>query len=170
MLRFRASLLPLLALVAAGPAWGDHNCQPNLLTVTLFAGQTIDAGDVTAQVIGSQLCVTYAAHSDWLIEEVHLAVATSLSGIPQTKTGNPRPGHFPYKSTYHPGVSSATICIAFTTGFDELFIAAHAVVSGTPGGAHSGQEETGWGDGFDFPGANWATYFRFEPIVCPSHE
>lgn len=170
MLRFRALLLSLLALLAATPAWGDHECHPNVFTTTLFAGQTIDAGDVTVQVVDDQICVTYAAHSDWVIEEVHLAIATSLADIPQTKKGNPRPGQFPLKATYLPGVSSATLCAPFTTGLDELFIAAHAVVSGTPGGAYSGQEETGWADGFDFPGANWATYFRFQPLDCPTHE
>jgi hypothetical protein len=170
MLRLRVSLLLLLALLIVTPAWGNHDCQPNVFTTTLFAGQTIDAGDVIAQIVGDQLCVTYDAHGDWVIEEVHLAIGSSLADIPQTKKGNPRPGQFPLKATYQPGVSTATLCTPFTGGFDEVFVAAHAVVTGAPGGAYSGQEETGWGDGFDFPGSNWATYFRFVPLICTPHE
>jgi hypothetical protein len=92
----RASWLSLLVLALAVPARGSHDCQPNSLTTTLFAGQTIDAGTVTVQAVGTALCVTFAATSDWAIEETHLAVATSLAGIPQTRKGNPRPGQFPY--------------------------------------------------------------------------
>ena len=169
-LKTRVPLLFLLALALAVPAWGSHDCQPNTFTVTLFAGQTIDAGEVTAQVVGSQLCVTFSANSDWAIEETHLAVGTSLAGIPQTKSGNPKPGRFPYQSLHDPAVSTYTTCIPFTFTGEDLFIAAHASLVGTPTGGHGGQQETGWADGLDFPGANWATYFVFEPVTCSPHE
>lgn len=170
MTRFRALPLALLALLVAAPAWANHDCHPNTLTVTLFAGQTIDAGEVTAAVIDDELCVTYTANSDWEIEEIHLAIASSPGGLPQTGTGNPKPGRFPYKNRYNPSVSTASICIEFTPTTDPVYIAAHAVVSGTPGGSQSGGQETAWGDGLDFPGANWATYFAFQPITCSPHE
>jgi hypothetical protein len=56
-----------------------------------------------------------------------------------------------------------------STGGD-LTIAAHAVLVGAPGGSAAGGSETGWADGFDFPGANWATYLVFRPLLCLPHE
>lgn len=162
--------LGLAALSIAVSARGNHDCEPNSKTVTLFAGQTLDAGEATAQTVGDELCVTFSANVDWAIEETHLAVATSLAGIPQTKKGNPRPGQFPYQSLHQPPVSTYTTCIPFTATGSSLVIAAHASLVGTPTGAHAGQQETGWGDGSEFPGANWATYFVFTPLICPPHE
>ena len=47
----------------------------------------------------------------------------------------------------------------------ELYIAAHAVVTSSQG------TETAWGDGLDFPGNNWATYFNYtvqaEQVASP---
>jgi hypothetical protein len=46
----------------------------------------------------------------------------------------------------------------------ELFIAAHAVVTSSQG------TETAWGDGFDFPGNNWATYFNYTIQAEPQEQ
>ena len=42
----------------------------------------------------------FKANVDWRILETHLHIATSLAGIPQTKTGNPIPGKFEYKGEH----------------------------------------------------------------------
>lgn len=127
-------------------------------TFTLFAGQHLDAGTVTVTQSGSQLVVHYHVTGDWLITETHLQVSTSLSGVPATKQGNPKPGQFDYKSTYNPGVTDAfyTVPKPDVPPRTTIVIAAHAVVqSPTFGG------QTAWSDGQDFPGANWFTYSEF---------
>src|SRR5262249_27428396 len=124
------------------------------------------AGIVTVVNDNANLYVEYTTYSPWLITEAHVAVADSLAGIPQTKKGNPIPGRFPYSATFNPGVGDFTFTIplgSFLPGTD-LFIAPHAVVT-SPGGQGSGGTQTGWGDGNDFPGRNWATYFEY--IVQP---
>jgi len=74
------------------------------LETTLFAGQHIDVGTVSVwnginEALGVEcLYVKYEITlAGWCLIETHLAVATSLDGIPQTKKGNPIPGQFPYK-------------------------------------------------------------------------
>src|SRR3954454_24628223 len=63
---------------------------------TLFAGQTLDAGTVTVSNNVAHLTVTYTTNAPWVLSDAHLEVASSLAGIPQTHTGNPKPGHFAY--------------------------------------------------------------------------
>jgi len=106
---------------------------------------------------GVNLHVTY---SNWGIgmDETHLAVAESLDDIPQTKSGNPKVGQFPYK---HEGLGGV-LTDPYTIPLDgwgpgtELVIAAHAaLVNG----------ETAWADCggplAQFPGNSWATYFNY---------
>lgn len=128
-----------------------------------MAGQTIEAGHVTVWNDETNLFVRYEASGDWAIGEMHLAVATSLDGIPQTKKGNPIPGRFPYATTSRPGVREFVYVIDRTAWepTTELFIAAHAALDSPTLG-----RETGWADGQDFPGANWATYFTFRLQYC----
>lgn len=105
-------------------------CKP---TVTdLIAGQHINVGTVTAWDDGAYLYVKYSTKDGWVLTETHLAVATSLDGIPQTKKGNPIPGKFPYSEEHYPPVTVFTYKIDMgEVGFgvgDTLYIAAHAVV------------------------------------------
>ena len=67
--------------------------------VTLFAGQTIDAGTVTVSNDDTSLYVTYSAVDPWWLSETHLHVADSEAGIPQNRKGNPVPGNFQYSRT-----------------------------------------------------------------------
>jgi hypothetical protein len=101
----------------------------------------IDVGEVRVWNDGDNLYVMYVIDADLtpgdvsddgvptLIYETHLAVATSLSGIPQTKKGNPTPGQFPYSTIHDPGVTEFMymIPLAWDPG-TALHIAAHAVV------------------------------------------
>jgi hypothetical protein len=106
--------------------------------------------------------------SGWCITETHLQVATSLDGIPQTKKENPIPGRFE-ENDKHDCVSAVEYTYELAekgwAACDQLFIAAHAVVRKT-GCKGCGSTETAWGDGMDFPGANWATYFKYT-VQCP---
>lgn len=128
----------------------------------------IDVGEVIAWNDEDFLYVTYNTTDDWYITETHLHVADSLEGIPQTKKGNPIPGQFDYgdEYDYDDGMTTVTYTIPWTwSPGTTLYIAAHAVVQKLIGYDEEGnpiyQIETAWGDGEDFPGKNWATYFEY---------
>lgn len=151
----------------------------NAKITTLFAGQTIDAGTVRVSNDATNLYVEFTTANGWQLSETHLAIATSLAGIPQTKSGNPKVGNFPYKRTYSPTVTYDVYVFAldqlavslgldrFTCGVSNLVIAAHAVVVKLDGNGGVIAQETGWGGGTGFPGANWATYFNYTIQCCP---
>jgi len=121
----------------------------------------IDVGEVIAWNDEDFLYVKYVTTDDWYITETHLHVADSLEGIPQTKKGNPIPGHFDYAECHDPPVQTYTYTIPWTwSPGTTLYIAAHSVVVKIIDGDVV-QEETAWGEGEDFPGKNWATYFEY---------
>jgi hypothetical protein len=129
----------------------------------LLAGQTIDAGTVTLTSDGSMLQVTYTTTGGWVLAQTHLAVGSELDEIPQTRSGNPKVGHFPYKETHDPPVTTFTYLVDLSEwGLqpgDVLYVAAHAEVL-LPD-EEGWQEETAWGEGEPFPGHNWAMYMTY---------
>ena len=163
-----ASVLLLCTVAAAVPAAAQPCGQ--ITTVTLFAGQTIDAGTVTISNDANSITITYATNDPWVITAVHLAVANSLAGIPQNRNSNPLPGHFPINTTYNPPVTTATFFIplgSFIPG-TPLYIGAQAEVQ-APGSQFGSQ--TAWGFGPRFGGHNWATYIdSFTVQPCGVHE
>lgn len=102
---------------------------------TLYAGQTINAGNVTVANDADQLCVTFQTTDGWMIVETHLQLAPTVDGIPQ-KNGNPIPGQFDYKHEFdfEQGVQNDDFC--FSLGeIEEMFdadgctiVAAHAAL------------------------------------------
>ena len=131
----------------------------------------VEVGNVETRVKFSteQLIITYTTTGDWTIKKTHLAVATTLGGIPTNGGGNPKVGKFRLTVAGLPDEISDTEVI-YRIDRDELgldssvggtvFIAAHAVVYSLTYG-----EETAWGDtiGQQFPGAkSWALYFEFD--------
>ena len=97
----------------------------------LFAGQDIPVGTVKVWNAedNSTLYVKYEVETPWRLIETHLHVASELSAIPQTKKSNPIPGQFDYKME-HNYVTDYTYKIPMSlTNNEELYIAAHAVVS-----------------------------------------
>jgi len=126
----------------------------------LYAGQTFPVGKVYVWNDVNDLYVKYVITApDWCLTETHLHVADELSLIPQTKKGNPIPGKFDYKDEYECVAESYLYTIPLDAEWEpceNLFIAAHAVVEKRDDGVII-QEETAWGDGDDFDGANWAT-------------
>lgn len=137
--------------------------------VTLFAGQTINAGDVCVEIVNGDLCVTYTTSGGWELDEYHLWVGTNTDDMPQTKKGSPKLGHFPYTATNLGGgaspVTSVTVCVsADDLGLgelcdtDNLKVVAHAVVEkDTDGDGEPDAEETAFADGGDLDGSSWAT-------------
>lgn len=98
----------------------------------LFAGKSADIGDLYVWNDTTNLYVEFSLAAGWKMSESHLAVATSLADIPQTKSFNPIPGQFAYSAEHSPAVSTYTytIPLAWQVG-DNLVIAAHAKVFGT---------------------------------------
>jgi hypothetical protein len=157
-----ALLLSTLVLVAAWAAPAQATiCGSPAAPVTLFAGQTTNAGSVTVSNDASFIYVEYTTTDPWQLIEAHLAIASTLDGIPQTHKNNPIPGRFPYSASFSPEVSDYVFAIpigSFSAG-TNLFIAAHAVVVGSG-------SETAWGAGTGFLGANWGTYFQYTVQSC----
>ena len=132
-------------------------------TTELYAGRDQkNVGDVDVWVKEDILKIRYSTDSGWTLSETHLAIATSLDGIPQTKKGNPKIGKFPFSMDHPEGTETYTYNIDIGDYFPggisgvTLFFAAHAVVTHPELG-----EETAWADtwGQYFPGSSIALYF-----------
>lgn len=138
----------------------------------LFAGQTTDAGDVSVEVVGQDLVVTFATQDGWELVESHLWVGESLSDMPQSRSGNPKIGNFPYASGDISGATSFSVVIPISELGGEPYVcgkdfhlAAHAALR-KPDGRGGYQTETGWGDGQRMvERGSWATYFTVR-LTC----
>jgi hypothetical protein len=142
--------------------------------VPLCMGKKYNVGTVTIKNDTENLYVIYDVNDpNWYLTETHVAVATSLSGIPQTRKGNPKVGHFADSNDHdlNDMVGSFTVTIPLASlGGDSLVVAAHAavekIVSVDP---LMTRDETAWADGCNgtsFPGKNWATYVMFMVQPC----
>ena len=154
-----------IGVVAASPAHAQSVCGTPLQT-TLVAGQHYAAGIITISNDDANVYVKYETSAPWLMSEAHVAVATTLAGIPQTKTGNPIPGRFSYSATFDPEVSSSIFTIPLSSlgnSASNLFVAAHAIVQAPQ---NQGGAQTGWGQGTGFPGSNWAMYVNYAVQSC----
>ena len=135
----------------------------------LLAGQTIDVGDIVAVYDSEHVRVDITTTTGWCLRGVHLALATSAAGFPQTKKGNPIPGKFPIKREHDPCVTADSFVVptssvvGWTTGA-QVLVGLHAEVWNDS----TAQQESAWGDGWAFDGRNWATYTaasRPDPVV-----
>ncbi|WP_296618389.1 LruC domain-containing protein [Marivirga sp.] len=138
----------------------------------LIAGQHTVAGNMQVMHDKEYLYVTYNVTQEGVyLKEVHLDLFNDdndFTDVPH-KNGNPIPGKFEYKMEWEDGdmQTSHTVKINRSdAGLDEIDcinIAAHAALS---------NGETAWGgvcedpQSFDFPGKNWATYFKYCFPVC----
>ena len=134
---------------------------------SLMAGQNIKIGDVSVWNDADHLYVKYETTDGWYLIESHVHFATSLDGIPQ-RIGNPIPGSFDYAMEHDPEVLEYTYEMDLN-GLEPgtVYIATHADVVLMNQKGKIIQEETAWGDGEDFPGDNWATYFTYETDNVP---
>lgn len=130
------------------------------------------AGTVTVSNNGSTVTVTYETSSgdtaglDWKLVETHLDVECDPSAFPTTRSGNPQIGRFEYRTDHNPPVDVFTYTVQAPAGCavpceDSIVLAAHAaLVAYNPTTGAEVREETGWGQGTDFPGNNWAMWFE----------
>jgi hypothetical protein len=135
-----------------------------------MAGQHIEAGTIRVSNDEENLYVTYTTTDEWQLSETHLAVAKTLSGIPQNKN-NMIPGQFPYKAYHNPTVSTWKYTISLSSlnvaAGQTLYIAAHAVVEKLEDDIF--MEETAWGEGYRF-GKSWGMYFEYIVQACNNGE
>lgn len=136
----------------------------------LIAGSNEGAGRVFVCNDNTYLYVTYYV-DNWLLRATHLAVATSLEGIPSTKSGNPIPGQFPYHSSHEPPLQYACYTHRIELGNwipgTTLYIAAHAVVYCDI----FDQEETAWRWGRNyFPSKGKKKWSMFSTYIVKSCE
>lgn len=117
----------------------------------LLAGQTIDSGDLTVNLVDGTVEVTYETEGDWVITETHLYVGP-LEDLPTNGGGNPKIGHFPYKDEFDPAATTVDYTTIDLEAGDCVYVAAHAVVVNTA----TGQEETAWANGVSIGGSNWS--------------
>lgn len=153
-----AIAIPMAAPVVAAPT--SYVTPPSYAQqYTLFGGKTINVGSVWVWNDATTLYVEYQTTGKWLMSETHLQIATALSDIPQTKTGNPIPGHFAMGDTLNPAANWDYFTYPLPPSGTTLYIAAQAEVS------KPGDSETAWGalpcGSYGFPGKNWATYFTY---------
>lgn len=133
-------------------------------SVTLFAGQTMNAGtvsiyqtDTNGDHIYDAFKIVYTLANGWQFTDGEAVKFYLGTAIPTDDT----PGQFAYH--YTPGAGTTTFTVTFpfgTFGFDgctalTLYIAAHAdLIKGT-------DTETGWGNGTKFSEHGWSMYFSF---------
>jgi hypothetical protein len=162
--------LAVAAPVSPASAAGGEICG-DPLAVTLWAGQTTDAGSVTISNDANNLYVQFDTTSPWLMTESHAHVADTLAGIPTTKKGNPKIGNFAYQTSYDPPASTDTYVIPKSAlSLDEneqVVVAAHAALVSVDENGNVTGGETGWGDGDRFVDrGSWATYISYAWQDC----
>ncbi len=153
-----ANLVVLSALLFVLPTTAFAHTARDPFVTDLIAGRHIDVGEVLVWNDSDHLYVKYTTSKHWCLTETHLHVATSLKGIPQTKKGNPIPGKFEYKSYLNPCAEELLYKIPLDPHWEcdtVLYVAAQAVVR------KGCRSESAWGEGYDFPGKNWAMYFTY---------
>jgi hypothetical protein len=152
MARVRTLLVLLtLVLVASVTLGSEPNTRPELVllglgdggtdTVTIWAGQHYDAGDVIVGNTDEYFVVKISTQrTGWTMSQSHVIVCASPAEIP-TNRGVYAPGQFPYQADHDPAVDEYTYLIPI--GDFELddvaTIAVHVVVTNP-----QGVEETGW--------------------------
>ena len=142
-------------------------------TQTLYAGQTIEIGTVSMEVVNDDLVITYQTDSGWQLQETHLWVGDDLADMPQTRKGNPKIGNFPFNSGDISGESNRIETIALNLlGFScpsndsVYYVAAHAAVQLVDGSGNVVQTETAWSEGSRYVERGmWGTYSSL-PLTC----
>ena len=140
---------------------GGNECPPT--TVTLKAGQTIDAGTVTVSNDADFIYVTYTTANGYLLTQTHLYVG-NCSSIPVNGPGNPMPGQFPYASAHnYASTFTYQIPISAISAGTCGCIAAHAVVVKLNSSGAVIETQTGWGNGVRINpnGGNWGMKFEY---------
>jgi hypothetical protein len=126
-------------------------------SVTLWAGQTIDAGTLEVYNTEESLFVVYNSANGWLITETHLYVGLNP---PKNNKGIIVPGQFPYKGE-HDFVTSVTYEIPLSELGDCFDVYAHAVVKKRNDAGEVTAEQTAFGGDTPGTGPRWFFYTNY---------
>jgi hypothetical protein len=154
----------LCFVVAAAVSVVTAHTQYDPFVTDLIAGRDTDAGEVLVWNDADNLYVKYVTAGDWCLRETHLHVATALADIPQTKSGNPKPGKFDLKASHYCAAETVYVLPLTWATDTELYIAAHAEIDAisVSGYVYSFDfPEGAWGAGVNFPGMSPAAYFTY---------
>ena len=147
--------------VIIGGRTNEESCEPT--TVSLLAGQTMNAGSVTVTNDEDFIYVTYTTNNGWVLSQTHLYVG-NCALIPLNNGGNPMQGRFPYTGA-HNNVTSYTyqVPISRIALLSCGCIAAHAVVKKYNETNVLIDTQTAWGSGVRInpTGGNWAMKFDY---------
>lgn len=145
---------------------GGENCPST--TVTLIAGQTINAGNVTVSNDANFIYVTYNTANGYVLTQTHLYVG-DCALIPVNNPGNPIPGQFPYKTVQNNTTTfTYQVPIAAIPAGTCGCIAAHAVVVKYNASGQIIDQQTGWGNGTVInPTGNWGMKFSYCSCMLP---
>jgi hypothetical protein len=150
---------------------GEPVCED--LTNPIWAGKSIDAGQVTVENTNDTLVVSASSNAaaGWHFAEAHLFVGTGP--VPVNNAGNPAPGQFPYITEFTaPYPSEYAIAIPLgdlnAACGDTITVAFHTALKKLDDDGNPIGEETGWGSG-TLIGKNWATSFQYT-ICCDDEE
>lgn len=165
---FHAFWLVVLNFTLTFSVWAEPEACGTPTTVSLYAGQSIEAGTVTASNDLENLYIRYTTANSWTLVESHLAVVPLPEQLPQNKSGNPEVGHFPYSAVHSSTVEHIyTIPISdISSVISTFYMAAHADVQLLNESGTVVQKEGAWADGEPFPGKSWATYFAYSLQPC----
>jgi len=174
--------LMVALFVGTGLAYGaDPQVVGEPQCFDLVAGQNTVAGSVCVSTDANDLVVTYTTDSHWTIKEAQLWIGNQLSDMPQTKTGNPIPGQFPFRSetliydvtaptrtyTFSRALSNPLINFTCDTADVIYYMAAHASLQ-KEADAGTYVTETAWSAGSAITSkGSWATFSTFT-LTCPS--
>lgn len=151
-----------------GSFYPTNGCVP--ATVSLIAGQHIDAGTVTVSNDANFIYVTYTTANGYLLKETHLYIG-NCEAIPVNKKGNPVPGQFPYTSN-HDYATSYTYAVPIAAiGMGNCgCIAAHASLVKLDASGKEIEAQTGWGNGTSIVPNNGAWGMKFTYCTCAGGE
>uniref|UniRef100_A0A7C5XJE1 Uncharacterized protein n=1 Tax=Ignisphaera aggregans TaxID=334771 RepID=A0A7C5XJE1_9CREN len=101
------------------------------LETDLIRAQYYDVGNVSIWRYGDYLVVSIVLDEGYSLTLLHIHVATSLNGIPQTGNGNPKIGNFEYQTSFTGITPSFIVYIpldATEQSATTLYVAIHAEV------------------------------------------
>lgn len=146
---------------AAKSTNNNFNCTAK--TVTLIAGQNINAGTVDVTNDANYIYVKYSTTNGYVLKETHLYVG-KCDSVPVNKQMNPVPGRFPFIS-YHNKITTYLYKVPIKSiGLGNCgCIAAHAAVVKYNSNGQLIDSQTGWGNGVSInPNAgNWGMKFSY---------
>ena len=162
-----ASDIDLQSRITSQSGGGSSSICGTVHTTPIFAGQNIEVGRLSVSNDEDNLYVTYEVDAPWFIKGTHLYVG-HCEEIPQTKSGNPKIGHFPYgDDDISPLSGTYTETIPLTDLGACYCVVAHAEVVKKDGRGRVIQKETAFGFGdTEFRGNRWGWYFEYCTREC----